>query len=125
MLGDVLKREMAQFQYSSTKKTARNSFWVILRDIAVREIIEYGEYVDSDVIIPLYYQIMCENVENIPHYYREKLPSNNQERFRVIIRNVFSSNAFHLEGLANQAGIFAYSEINESKKGNHIVYKKA
>ena len=67
---------------------------------------------------------MCENIEHIPLYFRERLPSNNQERFRVIIRNLFSSNAFHPDGLANQEGIYAYKEVNESKKGERIVYRK-
>ena len=38
-------------------------------------------------------------------------------------RNVWSSNAFHPDGLAHQKGIIAYKEINENKKGSRIVYK--
>ena len=125
MLGDVLKREIWKLRYASEKKVGSDAFWVILRDIAVREIIEYNDFIDSDTIIPVYYEIMCENIENIPLYYREKLPSNNQERFRVIIRNLFSSNAFHTDGLANQEGIRAYKEVNELKKGERIVYCKS
>lgn len=124
MLGDVLKREMWRLRYASEKKVGDDAFWVILRNIAVNEIIEYGDYIDSDTIIPIYYEIMCENIEHIPLYFRERLPSNNQERFRVIIRNLFSSNAFHPDGLANQEGIYAYKEVNESKKGERIVYRK-
>ena len=60
----------------------------------------------------------------MPLYFQEILPSNKQERFRVIIRNLFSSNAFHPDGLANQAGIYAYREVNEMKKGERIVYQK-
>ena len=124
MLGDVLKREMWRLRYASEKKVGDDAFWIILRNIAVDEIIEYGDYIDSDTIIPIYYEIMCENIEHIPLYFRERLPSNNQERFRVIIRNLFSSNAFHPDGLANQEGIYAYKEVNESKKGERIVYRK-
>ena len=124
MLGDVLKREMWRLRYASEKKVGDDAFWIILRNIAVDEIIEYGDYIDSDTIIPIYYEIICENIEHIPHYFRERLPSNNQERFRVIIRNLFSSNAFHPDGLANQEGIYAYKEVNESKKGERIVYRK-
>ena len=124
MLGDVLKRNLNRLKYASTKKIGNDAFWVILREIAVEEIIEYGGAVDSDTIIPLYYDILCHNLIFIPQYFQETLPSNNQERFRVIIRNLFSSNAFHPDGLANQDGIYAYKEINELKKGERIVYQK-
>ena len=124
MLGDVLKREIHNLQYSSSKKVGTDAFWIILRNIAVKEIIEYGGPIDSDTIIPLYYEIMCQNLNFIPEYFQEVLPSNNQERYRVIIRNLFSSNAFHPDGLANQKGIYAYKEINEFKKGDRIVYQK-
>ena len=124
MLGDVLKREIHNLQYSSSKKVGPNAFWIILRNIAVEEIIEYGDPIDSDTIIPLYYEIMSQNLKFIPEYFQEVLSSNNQERYRVIIRNLFSSNAFHPDGLANQEGINAYREINEFKKGDRIVYQK-
>ena len=124
MLGDVLKRNLNRFKYATTKKVGKDAFWVILREIAVEEIIEYGGLIDSDTIIPLYYGILCENLGCIPQYFQEILPSNKQERFRVIIRNLFSSNAFHPDGLANQEGIYAYKEINEFKKGERIVYQK-
>ena len=125
MLGDVLKREVHKLRYSSTKKSGDDAFWVILRGIAVKEIIEYGHPIDSDTIIPLYYDILCDNLDCIPLYHQEVLPSNNQERFRVIVRNLFSSNAFHPDGLANQEGIYAYKETNELKKGERIVYQRA
>ena len=124
MLGDVLKREVHKLRYSSTKKCGDDAFWIILRGIAVKEIIEYGQPIDSDTIIPLYYDILCDNLDCIPLYHQEVLPSNNQERFRVIVRNLFSSNAFHPDGLANQEGIYAYKEINELKKGERIVYQR-
>ncbi|MCR5705403.1 MAG: hypothetical protein K6G48_01180 [Acholeplasmatales bacterium] len=125
MLGDVLKREIYRLKYASLKKVGQDAFWVILREIAVKEIIEYNSPIDSDTIIPLYYDIVCDNLDSIPQYFQEILPSNKQERFRVIIRNLFSSNAFHPDGLANQDGIYAYKEINEFKKGERIVYQKA
>ena len=124
MLGDVLKRNLNKLKYASIKKIGNDTFWVILRNIAVEEIIEYGRAIDSDTIIPLYYGILCENLHCVPSYFKEILPSNKQERFRVIIRNLFSSNAFHPDGLANQEGIYAYKEINEMKKGERIVYQK-
>ena len=124
MLGDVLKREIDKLRYASKNKDDENAFWIILRDIATSEIIEYDDLIDSDTIIPIYYQIICENIEKIPQYFCEKLPSNNQERFRIIIRNLFSSNAFNSNGLAKQNGISAYKTTNESKKGDRIVYYK-
>lgn len=124
MLGDVLKREIHNLQFSSAKKVGPDAFWIILRNIAVEEIIEYGDPIDSDIIIPLYYEIMSQSLNFIPEYFQKVLPSNNQERYRVIIRNLFSSNAFHPNGLANQEGINAYREINEFKKGDRIVYQK-
>ncbi len=124
MLGDVLKRNLSKLKYASLKKTGDDAFWAILRDIAVEEIKEYGGPIDSDTIIPLYYSILCENLQYVPPYFQEILPSNKQERFRVIIRNIFSSNAFHPDGLANQDGILAYKEVNEMKKGERIVYQK-
>lgn len=125
MLGDVLKREIHRLKYSSIKKVGYDAFWVILREIAVQEIKEHNEPIDSDTIIPIYYNIFCSNLDKIPLYFQEILPSNKQERFRVIIRNLFSSNAFHPDGLANQKGIYAYKKINESKKGKRIVYQKS
>lgn len=124
MLGDVLKREISKLQYASTKKNRQDAFWIILREIAKKEIIEHNGLIDSDTIIPLYYDIICNNLQYIPQYFQEIIPSNHQERFRVIIRNLFSSNAFHPDGLANQDGIYAYKEINETKKGERIVYQK-
>ena len=124
MLGEVLRKRLPLLLTSSTKKTASNAFWIILRDIAREEIIELEEPVDSDTIIPIYYDILSSNLDYIPEYFQEVLPSNHQERYRVINRNLFSSNAFHPDGLANQKGIRAYKEINENKKGERIVFVK-
>ncbi len=123
-LGDVLKSKLNSLMTASINKSAPNALWRILRDIAKEEIITYGSQVDSDQIVPLYYEILQRNTKYIPEYYKIILPSNNQERYRVIIRNIFTSNAFHPEGLANQNGIIAYKEINESKKGYRIVFQK-
>lgn len=124
MLGDVLKRNLNVLANSSLKKTDQNAFWIVMRDIAVQEIVEHNQPIDSDTIIPLYYDILRNNLQFVPQYFQETLPSNKQERFRVVIRNLFSSNAFHPDGLANQNGISAYKEMNELKKGERIVYQK-
>ena len=124
MIGDVLRRKIHLFRNATARKTGDNQFWIILRDIAVEEIIEYGGPVDSDIIIPIYYNIFLDNLDNVPDYFLVTLKSNNQERFRVIIRNLFSSNSFHTDGLANQEGIYAYKSINEFKKGKRVVFQK-
>lgn len=124
MIGDVLKRNLNRISTANENKTNSNALWKILRDIAKEEIIElYPSKVDSDIIVPIYYLILKENLDYIPDFYKEKLKSNKQERFRVICRNIFSSNAFHPDGLANQKGIIAYKAINENKKGERIIFQ--
>lgn len=124
MIGDVLKRNLNRISTANENKTNSNALWKILRDIAKEEIIElYPSKVDSDTIVPIYYLILKENLDYIPDFYKEKLKSNKQERFRVICRNIFSSNAFHPDGLANQEGIIAYKAINENKKGERIIFQ--
>lgn len=124
MLGDILKINIKYLLNSSINKKSPNAFWIKLRDIAKEEIINYGGKVDSDEIIPIYYDIIASNLAFIPPYFQQILPSNKQERYRVVIRNLFSSNAFNSDGLAKQEGIFAYKEINELKKGERIVFQK-
>ena len=122
--GDVLKANLYKLKRCSIKKNAHDTFWKVLRDIAVEEIkANYPFKVDSDTAISVYYDILSENENFIPRYYKEKYQCNGQERYRVGNRNVWSSNAFHPDGLAHQKGIIAYKEINENKKGSRIVYK--
>lgn len=122
--GDVLKRSLNQLQNVSENKLANDAFWIVLRDIAVQEILAvYPSKVDSDIAVEVYYDILCDNIQYIPPYFRVKLKSNRQERFRVINRNLWTSNAFHPDGLANQPQITAYKEINPARKGSKIVYQ--
>lgn len=122
--GDVLKRNLHQLENASENKLAKDAFWMILRDIAVQEILAiYPSKVDSDIAVEVYYKILSENVSFIPLYFRVTLRSNRQERFRVINRNMWTSNAFHPDGLANQSQISAYKEINPDRKGEKIVYQ--
>ena len=121
--GDYLRRNIYLLKNASRKKVGPDAFWEILRSIAVQDILSiYPAKIDSDTAIPIYYQILDENKDKIPPYFLEKLSSNHQERYRVINRNLWSSNAFHPNGLANQKEILAYKEINEDKKGERIVY---
>ena len=124
MFGDVLRKRIAELKNSSAKRNDKNAFWKILINIAAEDIrSNFPHKVDSDIAVPLYYEILSSNLDNIPPYFREKLKSNNQERFRIANRNIFTSNAFHEKGLANQEGIIAIKQINEYKKGNRIIYQ--
>lgn len=119
MFGDVLKNNIDKLQ-----KATKKDFWIILRDIAVEDIKAVKpNYVDSDNAVPIYYEILRINKEKLPEYFQERLNSNDQERFRVINRNMWTSNAFHPDGLANQNGITTKKQINENKKGEKIKYK--
>jgi hypothetical protein len=122
--GDYLRQHLYLLNDASTKKVGTDAFWEILKRIAVAEILSiYPNKVDSDTAVPIYYDILSSNIDEFPSYFSETLMSNGQERFRVINRNLFTSNAFHPDGLANQKEINAYKEINESKKGERIVYQ--
>lgn len=122
--GDYLRKNIDLLSNASIKKVGSNSFWKILQKIAVNEILElYPQKVDSDVAVPVYYEILKENKDKLKKYFREKTPSNNQERFRVINRNMWTSNAFHTDGLANQKEINAEKSINEDRKGKRITYQ--
>ena len=124
MLGKVLESRIHELSLATTNKLGNDAFWAILRDIAKEEIINlYPSKVDSDTIVPVYYEILSSHLDCIPEYFQVKLESNQQERFRVINRNMFTSNAFHPDGLANQEGIIAYKELNKDKKGERIVYQ--
>lgn len=124
MFGDVLRRKAYLLADASGNKLSDNAFWVILRNIAVEDIKAcYPDRVDSVNAVPLYYNILKENIQYIPQEYIEKMPSNNQEKFRVKNRNMWTSNAFHPEGLANQPGIIAEKVLNETRKGDRIIYQ--
>lgn len=124
MFGDYLRKHIYLLENASEKKVGSDAFWEILKRIAVDEILSiYPQKIDSDIAVPIYYQILNENEANFPKYFSQKLSSNKQERYRVINRNLWTSNAFHPDGLANQKEIYAYKEINEQKKGERIVFQ--
>ena len=122
--GDYLRNHLYLLNNASTKKVGTDAFWEILKWIAVRELLSiYPERIDSFTAVPIYYEILNENEDQFPSYFSEKLASNDQERYRVINRNLWTSNAFHPDGLANQKEVYAYKEINEFKKGECIIYQ--
>ncbi len=124
MFGDVLRKKAYLLASATIKKTGENAFWVILRDIAVEDIKAcYPDKVDSVNAVPLYYSILKENERYIPAEFLEKMESNGQEKYRVKNRNMWTSNAFHPDGLANQKGITAERILNENRKGERIVYQ--
>lgn len=122
--GDELKAGLNELLDYDTNKLSANAWWTKLRDLARKDILAmFPHKVDSDLAVAIYYEILSDNLEYVPFEYQQKLPSNNQERFRVINRNMWTSNAFHPDGLANQEGIIAEKEINYNRKGERIVYQ--
>lgn len=122
--GDYLRNNIELLSKASTKKNGPNAFWEILKRIAIKDILSiYPHKIDSDVAVPIYFEILQENEQFFDPYFSKKLKSNNQKRYRVINRNLWTSNAFHPDGLANQKEIKAYKEINEGKKGERIIYQ--
>lgn len=127
MLGDVLKRRVSELKDTTDSKGGNNPFWKKLRDIAREEILDLApSKVDSNRIIPVYYKILSQNLDCLPEGMKRTIPSNNQERYRVAIRNLFSTNVNnyrHPEGLANQPGIKAYQVYNSDRRGKKTVYQ--
>lgn len=124
MFGDVLRQNLHLLSNASLNKMANDAFWIILRDIAVKDIRAYmPSKIDSVNAVEIYYDILSSNEQYIPYELTEKLPSNNQERYRVINRNLWTSNAFHPDGLANQVGIKADRVMNKTRKGEKIIYQ--
>lgn len=124
MFGDVLRKKITLLSNTSVNKNDTNSFWIVLRDIAVEDIKRcYPEKIDSSDAIALYYEILRNNECYIPKELTETLPSNGQEKYRVKNRNMWSSNAFNTDGLANQPGIKAKKVINKLKNGEKIIYQ--
>lgn len=122
--GEYLRNNMHLLTKASTKKIGQDAFWEILKRIAIKDILAiYPQKIDSDVAVPIYFKILQENEHLLAKYFKEKLSSNKQQRYRVINRNLWTSNAFHTDGLANQKEIKAYKEINEDKKGERIIYQ--
>lgn len=126
MIGDILKKRIYELSNATDGSDTKGGLklWQILRDIAFEEIKNIApDRVSSSDIIPIYYRIVLENVDVLPNYCRETLPSNKQERFRVAIRNMLVTNAFHPDGLANAAGIKAIRVVNSDRRGSRIIYK--
>lgn len=124
--GDCLTRKLknGDFLACEEKKSSPNAFWIMLRDTAVEDIKEcYPQKIDSDIATRIYYSILLEHIKCLPDFICTILPSNKQERFRVVNRNLFSSNAFHPDGLANQPGVCAYKNDNVKRKGEKIVFQ--
>lgn len=124
MFGDVLREKVYTLSTTTASKGGSNTFWARLRDIAVEDIKSYyPNKVDSVNAIQIYFDILQHNEQYIPQELVEVLPSNGQERYRVQNRNMWSSNAFHPDGIANQPGIVATRELNETRRGERIVYQ--
>ena len=71
MLGEILESRLEELSMASTNKMAEDAFWIILRNIAKDEIINlYPRKVDSDTIVPVYYEILSSNLDYIPDFFR-------------------------------------------------------
>ena len=124
--GDCLidKLKKGVFLNCDGKKTSKNAFWIVLRDCAAEDILACApNEVDSHIAVSAYYAIMIKYIDYLPDFICEIIPSNGQERFRIVNRNIFTSNAFNPDGLANHPGITAYKIMNESRRGSKIVFK--
>lgn len=126
MFGDCLRKKLknGDFLKCENKKTSDKAFWVLIRDVAVEDIKACcPSKVDSDKAIGIYYEILSNNMDFLPDFACSIVPSNKQERFRIIVRNVFTSNAFNPKGLANQAGIIAAKVYNDKRSGERTVFQ--
>ena len=84
MLGDVLRSRLDELKCSSIRPSDKNSFWIVLRNIARDEILAmYPNKVDSDTIIPIYYDILSQNIDYVPLELRRVLPSNNRSHIEL------------------------------------------
>ena len=124
MFGDVLRNNIAALSASTASKGGNCPFWRVLRDIAVADIKACAPVrVDSVNAIKIYYEILKSNEDLLPIELCEVLPSNKQERYRVQNRNMWSSNAFHPDGIANQPGIVTERKFNDTRRGERIIYQ--
>lgn len=123
--GDVLRNKIQVLRSASDNSRSEKAFWVLLRDIAIEDICDmYPKAIDSDIAIPIYYAILVENLDKIPRRFKQKLKSNGQERFRVILRNIFSSNALHANGIGGSKLIEVRKEINETRNGYRVRFRR-
>ena len=126
MVGDILEKRIKEISFASdgSGEKGGKKLWQILKNIALEELKNAAPgRVSSNDIIPIYYRIVFENQNLLPNYCRERLPSNKQERYRVIIRNLFVTNAFHQDGLASCKEIRAVKVVNESRRGCRVIYQ--
>lgn len=115
--GDILRKNLYKF-----KKAAKESFQKTLIEIASEEIKNSKDKVSSDFAIPCYYKILKENENKIPNYFKSE--KSGQKRYRIINRNIWSSNAYRHNGLAKrehegikaikneETGCITYSYVN-------------
>lgn len=123
MFGNVLEMNIYKLKNTSSNKSSKNALWKVLLEIAVEEIKEYSpNKIDSGYATEIYYEILKKNESSIPNYFKEKYKSNNQERYRVTNRNLWSSNNRNPNGLSNQRGISAIRKKNEEKHGDKTIY---
>ena len=107
MFGDILKENIDKLE-----KADKKNFYKILIILAFEDIKKYGRKVSSNAAIKEYFDILNENKHRFLAYFREI--KSGQERFRIINRNIWISNAYNHDGLANHKNIKATKEEDGS-----------
>lgn len=125
LFGDCLIKRLHEgyFLNCDQNKFSAKAFWILLKNTAIEDIKAiYPQQIDSNHAVAIYYKILSSNMDYLPDYFCEVLPSNNQERFRVTTRNLFISNAFHTDGIANHPNISALKIENMTRKGCRVKF---
>ena len=123
MLGDILKGRLNEVKKSIDSSRGQNAFCEVIKKIAIDEINAlYPQKIDSNIIVETYYKILLDNMGYIPVPLKE-LSANGQYRFRISVRNVFTSNANHSNGLANSPYLNVKRIVNDNRKGRRYSYQ--
>ncbi len=124
MLGDILISRLNEVKQSKDKRSGNDAFCEVIKRIAIDEINAiYPKKIDSDIIVEVYYNILLNNLDYIPASLKKLSPSNGQYRFRIAVRNIFTSNSDHSNGLSNNSKLHTVKIVNDARKGKHYTYQ--
>ena len=128
--GLFLKKILADPNYEDKIKDINKDFYKFVIEVFICDLIyEYNitlknQEVISNDVIPLYFDILKNNEGKLNEQLTKELKSNNQKRYRVIIRNIFTSNSENTEGLQNRVELAASRTSNPTRKNQiSISYK--
>jgi len=129
-LGSFLEYILSNENYSRAISEIKDNFFNFLKECFICDLIKYYNEtqkiveVSSNDIIITYYNILLKNQEKLHPNMREIIPSNNQERFRICVRNTFTSNSSNKDGLQNRAELsYKYENHPTRKKQYTILYR--